>query len=156
MSTSPIQYLAPIGRILLALIFLASGVSKVMDWQQPAQMMADKGLPAVNVLLSVAVALELIGAASIILGIYARVGALALLAFLVPVSVIMHDFWTIEEGSQRMGEMINFMKNVSIMGGVTMVLAQGAGPCSIDHLLTPKPRSPLLPDSVHIPPPSDS
>lgn len=145
MSTNPIRYLAPIGRLLLVTIFLASGANKVMDWQQPAQMMADKGLPAVNVLLSVAVALEIIGGLSVLLGIYARLGALMLLAFLVPVSVIMHDFWTLE-GAQQMPEMINFMKNVSIAGGVVLVLALGAGPCSFDSLMTPKPRpKPLVP-----------
>jgi putative oxidoreductase len=140
MRTSPMEYLAPVGRILLSLIFIASGASKIMDWQQPVQMMTDKGLPAVNVLLSVAVALEIIGGVSVVLGLYARVGALALLAFLIPVSVIMHNFWTLEDGPERMGEMISFMKNVSIMGGLTVVLALGAGPCSIDHLLRPRPK----------------
>jgi len=144
MQTSPIQYLAPVGRILLSLIFLASAAGKITDWQQPTQMMSDRGLPAVNVLLSVAVALEIIGGVSVLLGLYARFGALALLAFLIPVSVIMHNFWALEEGPERMGEMINFMKNVSIMGGATMVLALGAGPCSIDSMMKPrlKPAAP--------------
>jgi putative oxidoreductase len=140
MQSSPIQYLAPVGRILLSLIFLASAAAKITDWQKPAGMMADRGLPAVNVLLSVAVALEIIGGVSVLLGLYARVGALLLLIFLIPVSVIMHNFWAFEEGPERMGQMINFMKNVSIMGGVTMILALGAGPCSIDSLLKPRPK----------------
>lgn len=150
MQTSPIQYLAPVGRILLSIIFLASAVAKITDWQQPAGMMAEKGLPAVNVLLSIAVALEIIGGVSVVLGLYARLGALALLAFLIPVSVLMHDFWTFEE-PERTGEMISFMKNVSIMGGVTMVLALGAGPCSIDHFLRPKPKTDGLPSEIPTP-----
>lgn len=140
MQTSPVQYLAPVGRLLLALVFIASGASKIRDWQQPSGMMADRGLPAVNVLLSVAVALEIIGGVSVLLGLYARLGALALLAFLIPVSVVMHNFWAIDEGPERMGQMINFMKNVSITGGVTLVLALGAGPCSIDSLMKPRPK----------------
>ena len=139
MQTSPLRYLAPVGRILLSLIFLASAAGKITDWQQPTQMMADQGLPAVNVLLSVAVALEIIGGVSVLLGLYARFGALALLAFLIPVSAIMHNFWAFED-PDRTHQMINFMKNVSIMGGLVMVLALGAGPCSIDSLLKRKPK----------------
>ena len=60
--------------------------------------------------------------------------------FLVPVSLIMHNFWAFEEGPERMAQMISFMKNVSIAGGVTMVLALGAGPCSIDRLLEPRAK----------------
>jgi putative oxidoreductase len=57
--------------------------------------------------------------------------------FLVPVTLIMHDFWTLDEGPQRMEQMINFMKNVSISGGLLMVLALGSGPVSIDSLRPP-------------------
>ena len=144
MQTSPIQYAAPVGRILLSLIFLASAAGKITDWEAPAGMMAERGLPAANVLLSVAVALEIIGGVSVLLGLYARLGALALLAFLIPVSLIMHNFWAFEE-PERMGEMVNFMKNVSIMGGLTMVLALGAGPCSVDSMLEPRPKPPASP-----------
>ena len=145
MQTSPLQYLAPVGRILLSLIFLASAAGKITDWEAPAGMMAERGLPAANVLLSVAVALEIIGGVSVLLGLYARLGALALLAFLIPVSLIMHNFWALEEGPARMGAMVSFMKNVSIMGGLTMVLALGAGPCSIDSMLKPRPKPPASP-----------
>ena len=55
MQTSLIPYLAPIGRLMLSSIFLASALNKIMDWQQPSQMMADRGLPAVGALLAVAV-----------------------------------------------------------------------------------------------------
>ena len=76
---------------------------------------------------------------SVLLGLYARFGVLALLAFLIPVSAIMHNFWAFED-PDRTHQMISFMKNVSIMGGLVMVLALGAGPCSIDSLLKPKPK----------------
>ncbi len=147
MSNHPLNYLAPAGRLLLATIFVASGANMITDWETPAQMMADKGLPAVPVLLSVAVALEIIGGLSVLVGAYARLGALLLLAFLVPVSLVMHDFWTME-GAERMTQMINFMKNVSIAGGVVLVLAFGAGPLSVDRLLRPRPKE-LPQPAVH-------
>lgn len=137
MATAPVQYAAPIGRLLLALIFLLSAMGKFNDWQGTINMIASKGLPAPDAFLSVAVALEIIGGLSVLLGFYARLGAVALLAFLVPVTLIMHGFWTAEEDAW-MGEMINFMKNVSITGGIVLVLAFGAGPCSIDALFTRK------------------
>jgi putative oxidoreductase len=147
-SADSLRYLAPLGRLFLATIFLASAVGKVMDWQTTEKMMADKGLPAVSLLLSVATALELIGGVSVLLGIYARVGALMLMAFLILVSLLMHNFWTLE-GAQQMGEMISFMKNTSIVGGLILVLAYGAGPLSYDSFM--KPRLPAsLPGSLDL------
>jgi putative oxidoreductase len=139
MPTQFVRYAAPVGRVLLALIFLLSAVGKFNDWPATTNMIAEKGLPAADALLSVAVVLEIVGGASVLFGLYARLGAVALLAFLVPVTVIMHDFWAYE-GAEQMNQMINFMKNVSITGGVLLVLAFGAGPCSIDSLTTPKPN----------------
>jgi putative oxidoreductase len=137
MSPNALRFFAPLGRLLLSLIFVASAGAKLSDWQGPAKMMADKGLPAVDVLLSIAIALELFGGVLVFVGWYTRFGALALLAFLVPVTLIMHNFWTLDEGPQRMEQMINFMKNVSISGGLLMVLALGPGPLSIDSLRQP-------------------
>ncbi|HEV3136787.1 MAG TPA: DoxX family protein [Pirellulales bacterium] len=140
MSPNTFRFVAPLGRLLLSLIFVASAAGKISDWQSPAKMMADKGVPAVDALLSIAIALEISGGVLVLLGWYTRFGALALLLFLVPVTLIMHNFWTIEEGPQRMEQMINFMKNVSISGGLVMVLALGPGPLSLDGLAQPKPK----------------
>jgi putative oxidoreductase len=140
MPTSVVRYAAPAGRILLSLIFLLSAVGKFNDWPSTAKMIADKGLPSADALLSVAVVLEIVGGASVLFGLYARLGAVALLAFMIPVTIIMHNFWAFE-GAEQMNQMINFMKNVSITGGVLLVLAFGAGPCSIDGLSAPKSTS---------------
>src|SRR5262245_38628741 len=122
MSPRSLAFAAPVGRVLLSLIFVLSALGKLADWQGPAKMMAEKGLPSVDALLAVAVALELIGGLAVMIGFQARWGAVALLAFLIPVTVIMHNFWAFEE-PQRTEQMINFMKNVAIAGGVTLVLA---------------------------------
>lgn len=151
MSKSPTGWAAPIGRILLALIFIMSAVGKLQQWQGTIQMMADRGLPAPDVLLSIAVGLELVGGALVVLGLYARWGAAALLLFLVPVSVIMHNFWALPADQAR-PEMINFMKNVSIAGGLVFLWAMGAGPVSVDALrerrTTRSSRPTALPSSV--------
>lgn len=157
MQRHPLVYLAPIGRLMLALIFVMSGVGKFSTWNDTVGHMAGKpGVQAIEqrvsltpaALLSVAVVLELVGGLSVMAGIYARVGALLLLLFLVPVTIIMHDFWTLE-GAARMGDMIGFMKNLSIAGGIVLVLAHGAGPCSFDawgkrpKKTSPPPAPPL-------------
>lgn len=136
-----VRYVAPVGRILLALIFVASAAGKFADWQGPLKMMADKGVEKPEVLLPIAVALEVVGGLSVAAGFYARVGAILLLLFLLPVTFIMHNFWTLDDPAQRMGDMINFMKNVSITGGVLLVLAFGSGVCSVDHWREKPPAS---------------
>ena len=139
MPQNPAPWAAPLGRLLLALIFILSAVGKLNDWQGTAKMMADRGLPAVDVLLSTAVGLELVGGLLVVLGLYARWGAIALLMFIVPVTLIMHNFWAAAE-AERMMQFIGFMKNVSIIGGLLLVLSLGAGPWSIDAIrLRPRP-----------------
>lgn len=139
MTQSPVAWAAPLGRVLMSLIFLASAANKLQSWQGTIEAMAAKGIPAPDALLSVAVGLELVGAAMLVLGLYARWGAVVLLLFLVPVTIVMHNFWTLPEGQQRMAEMAHFMKNVTIAGGLLFVLGTGAGPCSIDALRRKKP-----------------
>jgi putative oxidoreductase len=142
MDQHPIRWLAPVGRILLALIFVASAVGKLQDWQGTLQMMTDRGLPMPDALLSIAVGLELVGGVLVILGLYARWGAVVLLLFLVPVSVIMHNFWAAPQ-EQMQVQMINFMKNVSISGGLVFLLAMGAGPLSIDAVRVRRAARPV-------------
>jgi putative oxidoreductase len=133
MDQHPIRWIAPVGRVLLALIFILSAVGKLQDWQGTVQMMTDRGLPMPDALLSISVGLELVGGILVVLGLYARWGAVVLLLFLIPVSVIMHNFWDVPQEQAQM-QMINFMKNVSIAGGLVFLLAMGAGPLSIDSL----------------------
>ena len=132
---------APLGRFLLSLIFVASAAGKLADWNGTLKMLVDKDLPSPDVLLSIAVALEIIGGLMVMLGFFARWGAVALLLFIVPASVLMHNFWAADPSVSQM-QMINFMKNVSITGGLLLVLAFGSGPFSLDSLLRRKSVGP--------------
>lgn len=120
-----------IGRILLGTIFLLSGIEKLMNWSGTAAFMESEGLPAVPLLLALAMAAEIIGSLSILTGTFARAGAVVLLAFLIPTTLIMHDFWAFE-GAERQMQMVNFLKNLSIMGGLLLVIGAGAGRVSVD------------------------
>ena len=64
-------------------------------------------------------------------GFYARAGALLLFLFLIPTTLIFHNFWTLE-GMEQQNEMQHFTKNVTIMGGLLLVVGLGAGPISYD------------------------
>jgi len=120
-----------IGRILLALIFVVSGVGKITGYAGTAAVMAAKGLPMVDVLLPLTIAVELGGGLLLALGWKARWAAAALLLFLIPTTLIFHQFWGIEPKLAQM-QKIHFLKNVAIMGGMLMVLAIGAGRWSVD------------------------
>jgi putative oxidoreductase len=121
-----------IGRILLALIFVVSGVGKITGYAGTAAVMAAKGLPMVDVLLPLTIAVELGGGLLLALGWKARWAAAALFLFLIPTTLIFHQFWGLEPKLAQM-QKIHFLKNVAIMGGMLMVLAIGAGRWSVDR-----------------------
>ena len=123
---------APItGRILLSIIFLLSAFGKATDFSGMEQYMASKGLPAIPLLLALAMLTEALGGLSLLLGFKARWGALLLFLFLIPTTLIFHDFWALT-GAMRQDMQIHFLKNLAIMGGLLMVAANGPGAFSLD------------------------
>jgi putative oxidoreductase len=121
-----------IGRILLVLIFLNSGIGKVGNFEGTAQYMAKFGMPHTSFFLFGAIVFELVGSLSIILGYFTRFGALLILIFLIPTTLIFHTNF-----ADRM-QMIQFMKNVSMVGGCLLLLAAGSGRLSLDYFLRRK------------------
>jgi putative oxidoreductase len=122
---------ALIGRALLATIFILSGVRKLTDWSTFVGILEGQDLPMAPVLLGIAAALEILGGISLFTGTFTRLGALALMAFIIPTTLIMHDFWALE-GAARQQQMAHFLKNLSIFGGLLLVLDHGAGRMSVD------------------------
>jgi len=94
--------------------------------------MAAKGLPLVPVLLGGAILFEIVGGLSIVVGFKARIGAAMLIVFLIAATVIFHNFWSYE-GPQQQDQLIDFMKNLAILGGLIQITAVGPGPWSIDN-----------------------
>jgi putative oxidoreductase len=115
------SYLPLIARVLLGLIFVMSGFTKITGFEGTQQYMASHGLPLTSVLLVGAIAVEILGGLSVILGLWARIGAAALFVFLIPATLTFHtDF-------SQQTQMIMFLKNLSIMGGLLLVVAFGSG-----------------------------
>jgi putative oxidoreductase len=114
-------YLPLFGRILLGLIFVMSGITKITGFEATQQQMASQGMPLTAILLVGAIVVEILGGLSVILGLWARAGAVALFLFLIPATLIFHtDF-------SQQTQVIMFLKNLSIMGGLLLVAAFGSG-----------------------------
>jgi putative oxidoreductase len=124
-------YVAPAGRALMSVIFLLSGAMKFVNWQQMADYMASKDMPFVPVLLPAAALVEILGGLSLLLGLRARIGALALFVFLIPTTLVFHNFWA-HSGMEQMNQMQHFLKNLTIMGGLLVIVGLGSGPLSLD------------------------
>jgi putative oxidoreductase len=116
-------------RIGIALIFLLSGVGKMAGWSGAVAHAASRGVPAI--LLAGATALEILGAISLIAGWKTRWGAAALLVFLVPVTLVFHDFWAAQGAEVRI-QTIQFLKNVAMGGGLLAMIGAGPGAFSVD------------------------
>jgi putative oxidoreductase len=123
-----------IGRILLASIFLVSGIAKLTDTDHTAGYMTSVGIPSAHALALVAGTAEILGGVAILLGVLTRAGAAGLFLFMVPTTLLFHHFWDLE-GADQKTQMVNFMKNLAIMGGLAELVAHGAGRFSIDAWL---------------------
>jgi putative oxidoreductase len=120
------KYLPLFGRLLLATIFLMSGMNKIMDPQGTQQYMAAMGMFWTGFFLIGAIAVEIAGGLSLLLGYWARAGAAALFLFMIPTTLIFHTNFADQN------QMIHFLKNLGMMGGLLYVVAYGAGALSLD------------------------
>jgi putative oxidoreductase len=120
-----------VGRILLATIFLMSGIGKISGFAGTAGYMASKGIPMTDVLLAITIVIEIGAALMLIVGFKARLGATALFLWMIPVTLIFHNFWAMP-ADQQMIQQIMFMKNLGLMGGMLYIMSFGSGPMSLD------------------------
>ena len=125
------KYTLLTGRILFSLIFLLSSFG---HFSEPSiGFAASKGVPMASFLVPLSGIIEFIGALSIILGYKARYGAWLIIVFLIPVTVMLHNFWTITDPMAQQMDMAAFMKNVSMMGAALMIAYFGSGSLSLDN-----------------------
>lgn len=122
--------LVPAGRALFAAIFLKAGQSHF----DPGTIAyaASTGLPFASFLVPASGVLAFLGGLSILTGWHARLGAAALVAFLVPVTLAMHAFWKVADPMGASLQYAMFMKNVGLLGGALLIAHFGAGPFSLD------------------------
>jgi putative oxidoreductase len=122
--------IVPLGRVLFALIFVASVVGHFSSAEISEA--AAHGVPLATLLVPLAGLIALVGGVSVMLGYRARFGALLLLVFLVPVTLVMHKFWGLADPQMAMLQKISFMKNTSLAGACLLLMYHGSGPYSLD------------------------
>jgi len=119
------NYVAPAGRVLIAFMFVMSGLNKINNYGNTAGWMDAMGVP--GSLLPFVIVLEVLGGAAIMIGWQTRITAILFAAFSVMSAAIFHaDF-------SDQNQMIHFMKNVSIAGGFLFLIVHGAGTYSMDN-----------------------
>ena len=114
-----------IGRLLLSMIFIFSGFTKITGYAATQGYMEAMGVP--GMLLPLVIAVELLGGIAILLGFKARLVAILMAGFSVVSALLFHQFWIDES------QMNPFMKNIAMAGGFLMIFAHGAGAYSIDN-----------------------
>ena len=105
-----------VGRVVLGGFFLYNGINHFKNRKSLAQYADAKKIPLPDAAVIISGALLAFGGASLILGLKPKAGAAAIVSFLVTTSPIMHDFWRSEDPNQRMNEMVNFSKNLALLG----------------------------------------
>lgn len=120
-----------LSRVLLGSIFVISGFNKITNFSETAAYMSSEGIFAPSFFLALALVIELVGGLALWFGIATRLSALALCLYLIPVTLVFHDFWSFQ-GMERSTQLVNFLKNITIMGGLLHVTSFGAGRISVD------------------------
>lgn len=114
-----------IARILLSSIFLYSFFSKITGWEGTIQFMSAKGIPLPSILIVGAIATEIAGGLALITGYKLKEAGILLALYLVPTTLIFHNFWAME-GQQFQMQLLSFLKNVSIIGGLLLLTSMQA------------------------------
>jgi putative oxidoreductase len=120
------KYIPLVARSLLAVIFIYAGLNKVFNFAGTSESMAKAGLPIAGVLLVFTIAFQILGGLSVILGYKAQIGAILLIIFMIPATIVFHN--PLADPSQ----FNNFFKNLSIIGGLLLILTYGSGPLSLE------------------------
>lgn len=121
-----------VSRVLLSSIFIVSGTKKIFAFAATQAYMAGYGMKMTGLFLVVAILLELGGGLSVLFGYFPRLGALALIVFLVPTTLVFH-----RELSDPV-QVVQFSKNVAIMGGLFAILSAGGGEFGVGRRGVPR------------------
>lgn len=121
-----------VARILLMILFLIFGWSKLTSFSGTVGFMASEGAPLPTVSAIIAIVMEFFVGIAIVIGFYTLPLALIFAVYTLGTALIGHHFWTMT-GDAYMANMINFYKNISIMGGLLLLCVTGPGRYSIDR-----------------------
>jgi putative oxidoreductase len=137
---------AIMARILVSIVFLLNSIG-VIDQSIPAKEMAEHGAPQamVPMLMFLGRSLELVAGLALVFGVVPRLAALALLAFLIPATLVSHSFWLSAGTPAFMGQLINFSKNLAICGGLLFIGATAEQPAWVRSIAARMKRAVQIP-----------
>ena len=121
-----------LGRLLMASLFLIAGIPKALQGYGGgfAQYLGSQGVPYPEIVGAIAVAIEVLVPVALVLGLWPRISALLLIAFVVVATALAHRFWEFPEAQQQ-AQMNNFLKNIALIGGLLFYYVSGPGAWSL-------------------------
>lgn len=131
-----------IARLALSVLFLWSGVMKLLGYGAFVAYLQSKGVPFVQIAAPIATAVEVLGGLMLIVGFLIRPLGLVMAVYTIATAVLGHDFWNVADAALQHDMVIHFWKKVGIAGGFLLLCVTGAGGASIDAARAP--RRPLL------------
>lgn len=120
-----------LARLLLVVLFLKFGLDKILGFPAAVSYMTSTGVPGPALMSVIAIVMEVGVGVALVLGFYTRPLALALAAYVLVAALIGHRYWNMD-GMQHYMSMINFYKNISIIGGLLLLIVTGPGKYSLD------------------------
>lgn len=127
------DFLSLVGRILLATLFLPSGISKLTSFANTVSYIKAAGMPMPEVAAVIALTVEILGGFALIPGIGTRFAAIVLAVFTLVASFYFHNYWAVPAGQQLVMQLL-FFKNIAVVGGLLTVATWGPGKWSLDAL----------------------
>lgn len=113
-----------LGRLLFGGYFIYNGINHLTHLGMMTGYAKSKGVPSATAAVAFTGLLLIISGASVLLDFYTTIGLIALVLFLLPVTFKMHQFWTIQDPMAKMGETVNFTKNLALLGAVLILLSR--------------------------------
>jgi putative oxidoreductase len=124
-----------LGRTIFGGYFLYNGINHFLNEKMMSQYAASKGTPVPDAAVTASGAMLVIGGLSVLAGVKPRQGLATLIGFLIPVSLQMHRFWEEQDPQKQMAEMINFTKNMALVGAALMMMQlEHPWPTSVDEM----------------------
>lgn len=120
----------PLARILISVVFIITGIMKLQHFAGTAQLIASVGVPLATIATGIAIFIELDGGIAVILGWKTRFFAALQFLYLIPITYKFHNFWVASPENHQM-QLINFGKNLAIMGGLLLLVTRGGGESSV-------------------------
>jgi len=130
------KYIVLVGRILFSAIFIMTIMGHFS--KQDISFAAAAGVPLASIAVPVSGIIAFLGGLSIAFGYKAKWGAWLIVLFLIPITIMMHNFWAAPDNIAAQMQLAMFIKNISILGGALMIAYFGTGPLSLDSLFKNK------------------